>query len=189
MRGCASSMPMVTSWTSSRVFEFKASAAAPCTASSACCCCCCCCYRWQKVPTAQQLPPAAAHMAFAPQAARCPRRQGRPAGMRRWPVHESSAVEGSVASPVRPVPPDEAGPAGGAGRRCRGTARPCSPWALRRPRRRPPLLPMPGSDVPPHCAQGLRSVPAGQLVGAIHTVLFSLCFNTRLPSPHRLQGR
>jgi hypothetical protein len=36
--------------------------------------------------------------------------------------------------------------------------------------------------VPPHCAQGLSSVPAGQLVGASHTVLFSLSLTTRLPS-------
>jgi hypothetical protein len=48
--------------------------------------------RWQKVPAAQQLPLAAAHMASAPQALVPP--QGRPAVMYRCPVHESSAAEG-----------------------------------------------------------------------------------------------
>jgi hypothetical protein len=52
----------------------------------------CALLRWQKVPAAQQLPPAAAHMASVPQLAVPP--QGRPAGMRRCPVHESSATEG-----------------------------------------------------------------------------------------------
>jgi hypothetical protein len=52
----------------------------------------CALLRWQKVPASQQLPPAAAHMASAPQLAVPP--HGRPADMRRCPEHASSAAEG-----------------------------------------------------------------------------------------------
>jgi hypothetical protein len=129
-------------------------------------------FRWQKVPAAQQLPLAAAHMASAPQAAVPP--QGRPAGMRRWPVHESSAAEGWQAqcdlSRLRQAQP--------AGQQVPGYCPSLGAYALPAAT----VAAAPDSDMPPHCAQGLSSAPAGQLVGASHTVLFSLSLITRLPS-------
>ena len=132
----------------------------------------CALWRCQTDPAKQQPPlVAATHMASAPQVEVPP--QALPGGMRCSPVHESSAAEGwqvhLAELALMQVQP--------AGQQVPGYCPSRDRYGLLAPAARAA-----GDEVPPHWSQGLSSAPAGQLVGASQTVLFSLSLTTRLPS-------